>query len=132
MAIYTRFGTAVELTEACFSPIWIERRSGEIKRHFTKPKRTKRTLEIEETVGLFVRVKVVDQRQDHGPSGRMLYDGKWMDLIHLVADDGIRELHNKFGQMIGADELAKFESWNKKDGPEATALWPIMNMKEAA
>ena len=62
----------------------------------------------------------------------MLYDGKWTEMHSLRADDGIKELNDVFAKVVGTEELEKFSTWNKKDGPEATTLWPHMKQKEAA
>ncbi len=124
MAIYTRFGEPCEFIEARLAPQWFERRRGENKIHFRKPKQTKQTIEIEETVAWLVKAKATD--------GRLVCYGKWVEMIGFRADEGLRELHQVFEAILPADELDKFHRWNKKDGPEATTLWPLLDTKEVA
>src|SRR5215813_13472384 len=87
MAIYTRFGTPVQLKSAREVPVWIERRPGEIKWHYTEPKRTKKTLELDCVPVWHVTAEATD-----GSAPRMICDGQELCVNEFRADDGFREI----------------------------------------
>lgn len=125
MAIYAWPGIKVQMTEATIAPIWIEHRSGEIKRHFVEPKVTKRTKKIEPTVSWFAKMKADDD-------GRMLYGGKWEEVYRLKADDGWQEINKAFVALLPPGMAEKFEAWNRGEGSSPTDLFALMPAKEAA
>ena len=114
MAIYTRYGMAVKLTDAKIIPMWSETRRGEIRQHYNKPKQTKRTIEIEEMPTWHVLASYED--------GRKLSDGKWIPLGNFNADDGIRELHATVHALCPAWE-DKWNEWVPMYGPSQTEVW---------
>ena len=117
MTIYWPYGgEAVNFVEARMAPMWYHRKRipngfHEVEICFSEPKRLKKTLEIKESVAWLVKVEGSD---------------KWHEIIHFVADDGIREINDRFRELIGSDELAKFDAWNKADAPAATTFWPLL------
>ncbi len=126
MAIYAWPGIKVQMTEARIAPIWIEKRPGEIKRHMTEPRPTKRTKNVEATVSWFAKLKAED-------GGRMLYDGKWAEVYLLKADEGWQEVNAAFIKLLAPGESEKYEAWIKTDdGPAATDLFALIPAKEAA
>ena len=124
MAIYTRFGTRVNFVTAQIMPVWIENGVGEIKWHLAEPGKPKG--KVEETPVWFVCAMADDDRQDHGPKGRMVCDGKGICINEFRADNGLGEIMDECERLAPAD-VEKFERWNKKDGPAAIDLFPRAN-----
>lgn len=121
MAIYTRFGMRVKVTEARMIPVWIERLPSEIRWHYAPKKATRRTKELREEPVWHIKATY-----DHGDDmdGALVCDGKWMALDGFVADNGIRELHEHC-HTLNCDDLFKFAEWRKANGPKASELYKL-------
>ena len=87
MAIYTRFGSEIELLTARLLPIWIERLPGEIKWHYTERKPSKRTKEITIMPCWHVTAKDVE-------SGEPICGGGTFSANELKADNGMTEIYD--------------------------------------
>jgi hypothetical protein len=124
MAIYTRFGLAVNLCDARLIPIWVENTGHEIKWHYTKPKKPCKGSEIEEH-------PIWHYRGWFLPGGDPVCDGKWVDANSLKADDGWKEIEAKLLELC-PDGQEKFDQWNKKDAPPASHFFPPVNANEVA
>jgi hypothetical protein len=96
MAIYTRWGVRVNLLSADLIPVWIEQRRGEIKWHYSEPRRTKQTVEVERVSIWHVTAEYAEHSKDGScKPGMKLWYGRSEPTNSLVADDGIREINNK-------------------------------------
>lgn len=116
MAIYTRFGSEVQLLTARLVPVWIERLPGEIKWHYAEKKPSKRTEAIDAMPCWHVTAK--DKK-----SGRMICDGKLISANEFRADDGAAEIHDTM-QKINPDHRDRFMEW-AQGRMEAAAFGPV-------
>lgn len=127
MAIYTRFGSEVELLTARLVPVWVERKRGEIKWHYSAPKPTRQTIKIEEMPMWFVTAKYTDE----GLAGEMVCDGKLVNPATLKADGGSREIWERM-HVLNPWDAAADEKWNKANGPRASELFATVQEKMVA
>lgn len=123
MAIYTRFGSEVTLCDARLIPVWIETGRGEIKWHYSQPKPRKRC-KVEER-------PVWHYRGWNAANGSPICDNKWVPASSLKADDGWEEIQAKLDELC-PDGTERFQQWNTKDAPEASALFIPISAAEAA
>ena len=113
MAIYTRFGSEIELLTARLCPVWIEQVPGEIKWHYSEKKPTKRTKELHVMPCWHCTAKYVD-------NGEPVCDGKWLNPNMFRADDGIGEIWKKLWELNPGDK-DRFQEWTMSK-LEATAF----------
>lgn len=123
MAIYTRFGTAVKITEARIIPVWIVNTGHEIKWFFRTPK-TKRGWEVEEQPIWFFK------GQD-AADGHPLCDGKWINANSLRADEGWKEITAELHRINEIDVIL-FNQWNKAGAAEASAFFDRVDERQVA
>lgn len=116
MAIYTRFGSVVTLTDARLIPVWVEHCSGEIKWHYTTPTKMRRGAKIEEMPIWHYRGKYAD-------NGTQVCDGKWVCANDLRADGGWKEIQSALSGLCPAGEK-KFQEWNRAGAPGAAHFFP--------
>lgn len=103
MAIYTRFGSEVELLTACLVPIWIEELPGEIKWHYSEKKPTKRTKKITAMPCWHVTGKDVE-------SGELICDGGTFSANELRADNGTNEIYEAMWK-LNPKHKDGFQDW---------------------
>ncbi len=111
MAIYTRYGSVVTITEMRLIPVWIERHPSEIRWHYKRPEKAPKTSVIEETPIWFYRGKY--------ENGEDVCDGKWVTCNDLRADDGWKEIETKMAE-LNPEDIRKFNEWNKVGAPNAS------------
>jgi hypothetical protein len=115
MAIYTRFGSEIELLTSRLVPIWIELAPGEIKWHYSKPVKVHKKSQVTEMPMWFVTAKYIED-------GLMVCDGKLFNAAELKADEGSREIWLKMHD-LNPDHAAKDALWNKAGSPDAHELF---------
>ncbi len=103
MAIYTRFGSEIELLTARLCPVWIEHLAGEIKWHYSEKKPTRLTKELTVMPCWHCTAKYVD-------TGEPVCDGQWMNPNMFKADDAIGEIWQKLWE-LNPSHRQKFEDW---------------------
>lgn len=115
MAIYTRQGSELTLLTARLVPVWIETRRGEIKWHYSEPKKTRKTIKIDLMPCWHVTAKYHD--------GESVFGGKLFSANALVADNGSLEVHEVLHK-INPDHRDRFLDWAKGCLP-ATAFGEV-------
>lgn len=103
MAIYTRFGSEIELLTARLIPIWIEQLPGEIKWHYSEKKPSKRTREITVMPCWHVTAKYVED-------GKLVLDGQEFSSNELRADGAVQEIYQAMWTINPAHKDA-FQDW---------------------
>lgn len=92
--IYTCFFAPVNLLSAREVPVWIEKRRGEIKWHYSEPKQTKQTLQLDCLHVFHVTAEYAETSEDGSiMAGMPVMDGQEFCVNELRADGGIREIN---------------------------------------
>jgi len=124
MTIYTRNGLPIGLSSARIIPMWVEKRPGKVKFHYRKPDKIAKGATLEERPSWHYRGYYID-------SSSPICDGKWVDAVLLVADDGWQEIEAKLNELCpGARE--KFNAWNKQGAPDQEHYFQRIRPNEAA
>lgn len=99
--IYTCFFSPVKLLTARHVPVWIEKRRGEIKWHYSEPKRTKKTLEINHLYVLHVTAEYLEASEDGSiKAGMPVFNGEEFCANELKATDGVREIDRECERLM--------------------------------
>lgn len=124
MAIYTRFGSEIELLTSRLVPIWVEHKPGEIKWHYSAPKKVGKRSKVNEMPMWFVTARYIED-------GKPVCDGKLFNGAELKADEGSREIWLKMHE-LNPDHKAKDELWNKAGSPSASEIFEPVELKMVA
>lgn len=125
MAIYTRMGCSVELTQARLVPIWIERHPGEVKWHYSQPTKLRKKSKVECVPMWFYKGDYTEI--PFAP----VCDGNWTDANSLRATEGWKEISAKLTELNPGD-AAKYEEWSKTNAPEAWHFFAPLDYKQVA
>ena len=122
MAIYTRFGSEVKLTEARLIPVWIVKHPSKVKWHYTPQDWGKTVVRVDET-------PIWHVKGEYGEGG-LLCDGKWVVLSDLVADGGWKTIQDEC-ERLNPENAKKYHLWNQTGGAAASEIFkpePVANV----
>jgi hypothetical protein len=122
MAIYTRFGSEIEIIDARMIPVWVIHKGHEVIWEYAKPKKPLRHWEVTEQPTWHYRGYYKDNSSP-------VCDGKWVDANSLKADGGWSEIQKQLLNFAPGAQR-KYEEWNKKGAPEASHFFPPARASE--
>jgi hypothetical protein len=105
MVLYARFtGARLKLTAAKLETVWVERKYSDITWHYAKPKKIEKGAKVEIAHIWHVTAAYAETSRDCSwKEGAPVWGGRWEPAHSIVADDGIREIHDACRALNPAD-----------------------------